>query len=129
MVGVSRWVSALGVRVVNGDLGSVHGAYMHDHHAILVNRSLGPVQRRSTLMHELGHAYYGHECTSAKSEREASLWAARQMIRQCEFARLIKVFDNPQAVAWEMGVLPRDVVNYQQWRLTVDRMPLLAIYA
>ena len=103
--------------MVEGDLGGLHGAYMHDHRAILIDWRLGPVQRRSTLAHELGHAYYGPDCSTARTERDASEWAARILIRGCDLVMLSRAHDTPPAVAEELGVLPRDVVNYRSWLL------------
>lgn len=105
----------LGVRVIPANLEGLHGAYMHDHRAIVIDRRMGPIQCRSTLMHELGHAYHEHTGTTPRSECQASEWAARQMIRGCEFAAASLVHEKPEAVALELGVLPRDVVNYQRW--------------
>lgn len=115
MLAANRWIETLNVRVLESDLGDTHGVYLNDHHAILIDKKLAPMQRYSTLMHELGHAYYRHSESTPRSEREASDWAARAMIRICEFLALSKLHDTPQAVAWEMGVLPRDVVNCQHW--------------
>lgn len=115
MLAISRMTQALGVRVITADLGDLHGAYLHDHRAALIDIKLGPIQRRSTTMHELGHAFFGHADSSARSEREASEWAANSLIRMCEFLDLSRVYETPQEMASPLGVLPRDVVNYQQW--------------
>lgn len=112
---VSRWVRTLGVRVVRGSLGGLQGGYMIDHHAVMIEDSLAPIQYRSTIMHELGHAYFGHAHTTPHAERQAGEWSARAMIRFCEFSALTRVHDTTQAVACEMGVLPRDVANYAVW--------------
>lgn len=109
------WIEELGVEVKDTVMANLYGAYIHSHRLILLNNRLAPLQRRSTLLHELGHAFYGHVESSPRSEREASEWAARQLIPACEFDRLSKMYDSPVAVASELGVLPRDVVNYVQW--------------
>ena len=104
------------------NLGELHGAYLHDHHAILLDEELAPIQRRSTLMHELGHAYYGHPRSTTRTEREASEWAARALIRPCEIWKLSRMYDDPQAIAHELGVLPRDVVHFHEWFARVGEM-------
>jgi len=109
------WIAELRVDVVEMTMSHLYGAYLHQHRVILLNDRLAPIQRRSTLMHELGHAYYGHIDSTARAEREASEWAARQLIPGCEFERLSKVYDSPVAIAHELGVLPRDVINYSTW--------------
>lgn len=116
MIGLDRWIEALGVQVVYGDLdGALYGGYMHDLRAIVIDKSLGPVQRKSTLAHELGHAILGHDCSTPANEREASEWGARIMIQGCRFWRATRMYDTPQEVAAELGVLPRDVVFYSEW--------------
>lgn len=114
---VSRWVEALGVRVVHGDLGGVFGCYLKDHHAIILNSSLAPIQYQSTAMHELGHAFFGHDATTSHTEREASEWSARQLIRWCDYMVVTRDLESVLGVASELGVLPRDVENYQSWVL------------
>lgn len=109
------WIEELEVEVFERELNGMYGAYIQSHQLIVLEKRLAPVQRRSTLMHELGHAYYGHTESTARTEREASEWAARQMIPACEFNRLTRLYDSPIAVAFELGVLPRDVVNYAEW--------------
>jgi len=116
------WIAELGVEVEDTPMSHLYGAYIHQHGLILLNDRLAPIQRRSTLMHELGHAFYGHTESTARTEREASEWAARQLIPCCEFDRLSKLYDNPVAVASELGVLPRDVENYVGW---LQRLELL----
>lgn len=118
------WITELGVEVEDTPMANLYGAYIHQHRLILLNDRLAPIQRRSTLMHELGHAFYGHTESTARTEREASEWAARQLIPGCEFDRLSRLYDSPIAVASELGVLPRDVVNYKQW---LDRLELVKV--
>lgn len=112
---VARWISTLGVRVVSGDLGGLYGCYLLEHHTIILERTLAPIQYRSTAMHELGHAFHGHASTTPRTEREASEWAARQMIRWCDYVNVTMALESAQGVASDLGVLPRDVINYQAW--------------
>lgn len=120
---VSHWIDTLGVRVVHGDLGSMYGCYLKDHHAIILNSSLAPIQRRSTVMHELGHAFHGHSETTPQTERQASEWSARELIRWCDYMCLTRIHDTAQGVASELGVLPRDVENYATWMRRQVRCP------
>src|SRR5690625_970799 len=116
------WVTELGVEVEDIPMSHLYGAYIHQHGLILLNNRLPPIQRRSTPMHELGHVFYGDTESTARTECEAFEWAARQLIPCCEFARLSKLYDNPVAVASELGVLPREVENYVGW---LQRLELL----
>lgn len=109
------WIEELQVSVLERNLQGMFGLYIHSHQLILIDPMLAPIQRRSTLMHELGHAFYGHTESTSRAEHEASVWAARQLIPGCEFDRLTRLYDEPISVASELGVLPRDVVNFSQW--------------
>lgn len=124
MLAITRMSHALKVRIIVCDLGEAHGAYMHDHRAVMLDCELGPTQYRSTAMHELGHAFFGHTETTPRNERLASEWAANSLIRICEFLDLSRVYETPQELASPLGVLPRDVVNYQQW---IERRRLMAL--
>lgn len=113
---VERWITRLGVVVFEAECpGEWWGFYDPLTHAIVLRPDLAPLQRLSTLAHELGHAYYRHEGTTPRNEAEASEWAARALIRPCEFHRAAQVHDSPEAVANELNVLPRDVVNFARW--------------
>lgn len=109
------WTEQLGVEVWEHKLRGIFGAYIHSHRLVVIDPQLAPVQRRSTLMHELGHAYYGHDATHPRWEKQASLWAASQLIRFCEYQQAIRVHSTAVGIAHELGVLPRDVSNYQQY--------------
>lgn len=110
------WASNLGVEIVEDDLpGDAVGYFDHRTNTIYVDRCLSPIQRRSTLMHELGHAFHGHTGCTPRWEREASLWAARHLMDQQDFVAAAMLYDDPVAVAHELGVLPRDVCHYMQW--------------
>lgn len=110
---VERLVEAIGARVIFGELpDGLHGCYDHRHHAVFVDSRLDHVAQKSTLVHELGHAYFRHAGDSPKWEREASSWAALALIRGCELTKAVAAHDTIEAVADELEVLPRDVRNY-----------------
>jgi Zn-dependent peptidase ImmA (M78 family) len=83
------------------------GFYDPARHMVTLRPHLGPVQRRSTLAHELGHAYYRHWGTTPKQERQASDWAARVLVTPGEFEAATRIFDAVAAVANELNVLPQ----------------------
>jgi Zn-dependent peptidase ImmA (M78 family) len=45
-------------------------------------------EQRSVIAHELGHAHYGHDCSSERGEREADRWAANLLIDPEHYAQL-----------------------------------------
>lgn len=91
------------------------GAYLHGLRVIMLDERLAPIQRQSTLAHELGHAFYGHVDSSLRSEREASEWASRILISRRAFSEATRIHCGEVAVAHELGVLPRDVGHYVAW--------------
>ncbi|MEZ2373082.1 ImmA/IrrE family metallo-endopeptidase [Arthrobacter sp. RCC_34] len=110
------WIEQLGVLVVEMDLGGDACGYYDDRiRTIFIDRRLSPIQWTSTMAHELGHAYYRHVGTTPRGEREASEWAARQLIPHENFMEVAAIYDNAVAMANELGVLPRDVHNYMGW--------------
>ena len=88
------------------------GDYSHARHRIRLLGRLGPVQRRSTLAHELGHAHYGHRRTTARTELEADTWAARQLIDPADWQYLTTIHADLLTVAAELQVLPRIAAVY-----------------
>lgn len=114
---IERWVDILGVTVVERPCPyGWWGFYDPARHEVTLRPGLGAVQRRSTLAHELGHAYYRHWGTMPKQERQASDWAVRVLILPTEFESAIRIFDGVAAVANELNVLPRDVRHYAKLR-------------
>lgn len=63
-------------------------------------------------MHELGHAFYGHTSSGPAEEREASHWAARQLITMRRFMSASQVADTAHGIAHHLGVMPQDVKNF-----------------
>lgn len=110
---IDRIVVELGVSVRTGTLpDGWWGAYNYRQHQITLRPRLGALQRRSTMFHELGHAYYRHAGSTRFSERQASVWAATQMITEQAFIDACQLAETPQGMAHILGVLPRDVETY-----------------
>lgn len=103
----------LGVSITTGPLPrGWWGAYDKTEHMIIMKHGLAPVQHRSTLAHELGHAWYQHDKTCIKAERQASIWAARRLIKAGQFIEALQQGETTQEIAHILGVLPRDITNY-----------------
>lgn len=56
------------------------GVYDHPYRLITIKPGLAKIQYRSTLAHELGHAYYGHHGHHPRTERQADRWAAKRLL-------------------------------------------------
>jgi hypothetical protein len=88
------------------------GAYDHKRRLITLRPGLAPIQFDCTLMHELGHAHYGHVGVTGKQELLANRWAAHRLIA---FDQLVEAAAHEQAsstVAAVVGVLPSVLQTY-----------------
>ncbi len=107
---------ALGVQIVTETPpGGVWGDYCNSMRTIRLRPDLGPLQRAYTLGHELGHAYYEHIGCHPRMEWDADVFAATMLIRRSEWAEITRTHDTVEAVATELGVLPKVVrIYYEQ---------------
>ncbi|MEL6053894.1 ImmA/IrrE family metallo-endopeptidase [Corynebacterium rouxii] len=103
----------MGITVIEtSKLGSTLNACFHPPtQTIFIKIGLDPVTRRCAIAHELGHAHYGHNCSTPGAERQADEWAARQLLDvgdvevvgwECE--------GSAAAMAAELGVTPHLLV-------------------
>lgn len=88
------------------------GDYCHRRHRIRLVWDLDPVQYRSTLAHELGHAAFTHRRTNSFTELEADVYAARILIAPTCWHNATSSYGDVFTVADELSVLPRLVVVY-----------------
>lgn len=100
------------------------GEYSEHHRAIRLLDHLGPVQYRSVLAHELGHAHYRHRWCWGRYELHADAWAARTLIRPDCWRDATAAYDDVLTVAAELQVLPRLVEAYA---LHLTRHPALRL--
>ncbi|WP_404285400.1 ImmA/IrrE family metallo-endopeptidase [Glutamicibacter arilaitensis] len=82
------------------------GVYDHTKKLITLHPDLSPVQYRCTLMHELGHAHYGHQGVTGKQEAQANRWAAHQLLSLDDVMEHAKTELHAQELAALLGVLP-----------------------
>src|SRR5699024_1691246 len=82
------------------------GVYDHDYRLITLKPGMGRPQRRSTLAHELGHAYYGHRFTCPKQERVADIWSARVLLYPLQVFEEARFSRDIRELAPELGVMP-----------------------
>lgn len=110
---MNQIIRELGVTVTVGGLPSGWwGAYSWENHQIHLRPRLGPAQARSVLAHELGHAWYRHRGTNARTERQASVWAAKKLIDRADFVMAAQTSDHIPAIAHQLNVMPSDVDTY-----------------
>ena len=99
---------------------NLRGVYEHEKRLITLNAWLSSEQSRSTLAHELGHAWYEHTWTSdphgnAEHERLADEWAARFLIDAHAYAAAEREHGpHPGALAAALHVTPTLVLTFQR---------------
>jgi hypothetical protein len=99
----------MGVRIRHTDDIDRWARYDHQSRTITAWASLGAVQWRCAVAHELGHAHHGHEHGHPKQEREADAYAVDLLITPGEWQLATLLHCSPVAVADELGVTPRMV--------------------
>ncbi|CAB0744709.1 ImmA/IrrE family metallo-endopeptidase [Corynebacterium diphtheriae] len=118
----------MGITVIEtSKLGSTLNACFHPaSQTIFIKIGLDPVTRRCAIAHELGHAHYGHNCSTPGAERQADEWAAQQLLDvgdvevvgwECE--------GSAAAMAAELGVTPHLLVlwmgMYERGRIQPEK--------
>ncbi|MCM3657774.1 ImmA/IrrE family metallo-endopeptidase [Agromyces mediolanus] len=94
------------------------GYYAPDEARIYFDMRLTPIERRSVVAHELGHAHYGHTCSNASTERQAKIYAARLLINARDYAGLERVNPDQHHLAEELGVTAELVEIFETYCLT-----------
>lgn len=106
---LEKLIDDAGIRIVEtGRLSSdLNACYHEPSQTIVIRWGLDPVTRRCAIAHELGHAYYGHDCSSQRAEREADEWAAKQLLTVDMVETAGASCDGaPSLIASELGVTP-----------------------
>lgn len=92
----------------------LRGLYIPTKGLILINQRLNASQRCAAAAHELGHAHYGHGCDSERAEAQAWKYAAGLLVDAGEYARAEGLCAHPAAIAAELGVTVRVVLEWQR---------------
>lgn len=110
-----RVAAALGVRLHATHLDEqTLGLYSPDEQRIYFDIRLTPNERRVTIAHELGHAYYGHDHSNPKHERQAEVFAAELLIDPEKYARLERVDPDQHRLADDLGVTVELIRTYEE---------------
>lgn len=112
----------LGVHVHTAHLPAPYrGFYDHENARVVFDYGLTPIERRTVLAHELGHAYHGHTGHGTQRHEDAAdLYAARLLIPPDEYARLERVTTDVQVIADELLVEPHVVRTFQRHLTRLD---------
>ncbi|MBG6083283.1 ImmA/IrrE family metallo-endopeptidase [Zhihengliuella flava] len=103
----------LGIKVITADVPTGWwGLYDHPRRTVVIAPGLAPVQRRCTLMHELGHAYFEHQGVTGKYELQANRWAARQLLSVDDVVHAARAEPRHNALACSLGVLPDFLTHF-----------------
>lgn len=88
-----------------------------DARTITIRIDLTLAEKKDALAHELGHAYYGHRCSTPANERAADRRAAALLIDPLAYRTAEILNPDPSAIAEELGITPRMVRVYQREHL------------
>ncbi|KUM34585.1 ImmA/IrrE family metallo-endopeptidase [Arthrobacter sp. EpRS71] len=90
------------------------GVYDHKHRLVTLRPGLGHIQYCCTLMHELGHAHYGHVGVTGKQELLANRWAAHRLLRYEDLLSAAGTQRRTGEVAAALSVLPSVLEVYMK---------------
>ena len=109
-------IEQLGVTITQRELpAGWWGAYDHRNRAIYLRPGLAPLQLRSTLAHELGHAVHGHPgpAHDPTQEREAKAWAAERLIASpAAVAAAAEAGNMRGMLSVALNIMPDDLSTY-----------------
>lgn len=88
------------------------GEYDHSQQLIRLHPRLSGLLQTSVLAHELGHAAYGHTCSTAENEQQADWFAQWLQVPFCDYLTATAAHPTAQGVAHELGVLPTTITDY-----------------
>jgi len=88
--------------------------YDHDRREIVVDFALTMPEKKEAIAHELGHAFYGHNCSTPANEAAAFRRAALLLVTLDAYRRAEAIDSNPVAIANELGVTKRIIRIWQK---------------
>lgn len=88
-------------------LRTAHGLWLPERGIILIHSKLRAGVQRNVLSHEIGHCELAHEDDRPKHERQADIFAARNLIHPEELADIYKWAPDEQRLVAELGVTTR----------------------
>jgi Zn-dependent peptidase ImmA (M78 family) len=97
----------MGIEVVVRPIRSAHGLWLPEYNTILLHSRLRAGAQRNVLAHEVGHAALAHPDDRPKHERQADVYAARNLIDPAELDDLYKWCPDEQRIVTELGVTTR----------------------
>lgn len=101
------------VQLAHIDDDAIEAHYDHETDIITLDLGLTMSELKDALAHELGHAHYGHTCSTDTNELRADRHAAALLIDLNAY-RAAEVLDpDPAAIADELGVTRRIVRVFQ----------------
>lgn len=110
-----RKATRLGVAIKYAPLEPpLRGAYLALLRLIIIDNRLTHAQQLETLAHELGHAHYGHDCTTPYTETQAWRWAARNLVNVDDYARAERINPHPAAIALELDLTTNIILEWQR---------------
>jgi len=112
--------ASLGVSVHVAHIdGPQRGYYDSANKQVVYDYELTPVERDTVLAHELGHAFYDHQCYGNPAyEAAADYYAACLLIDPEQYIAAERMDPAPDAIAEVLGVEPKLVRAFEARALT-----------
>lgn len=104
----------IGVTVHISHLVDCLGLYDSRTREIHIDFGLTPIEQRCITAHELGHALYGHDCSTPRAEREADIYAADVLIDASELENLDQLGLHDHDIAIELDVTTDVLTTYRE---------------
>ncbi|MCU1412129.1 MAG: ImmA/IrrE family metallo-endopeptidase [Rhodoglobus sp.] len=111
------------VQLAHVESDTIQAHYDEDARLITLDLELTMCEVKDALAHELGHALYGHRCSTDPNERRADRRAASLLIDPISYRTAELIDADPQFIADELGVTRRIVRVWQkEWMPSVSLM-------
>ncbi len=115
----------LGVKVMYRKLDGKDGYYDPQADQIRIDPRLSLAQKRSALAHELGHAYYRHDCSTEIAEAQAWKRGSGLAVHPDEYMAAAMVYDSTQLIARELALTSKIVGEWERsWLPRLMRAPI-----
>lgn len=89
---------------------------------ITLDFGLTTITERCVLAHELGHAHYGHDCTTDIGETQANRWAAQRLITVDQIVECALAYpDHPGKWCVDLQTTPTMLAAWLSDQTNLDR--------
>lgn len=109
----------LGVQIVLSDIETpgIRGYWDPSQRLAVLSLGLDRPQLQEAAGHELGHAYFGDDCSTPEAERRADRRAALLLVDPDRYAAAELINPHPNFIAAELGQTAHIITVWREWWL------------